>query len=287
MFQTQYWRNSDFFLKQTDTGSSEIVSKDCVNRLFQTQHCVNSDCFKITLGKHNFKGYSGKTEIVSKTTLGKLRLFQKQHLKNSNHFKDSIQEIQGVFTNSSNNNNNGYLKHLTCTGPKHIHIFYMYSLSKFNTYNMKTHTHTHTHTQSHISGRPCDNPAWNATQINPVYNWPVKIPSLHSAPETRSPSPPPPSAQTSPTQSVNEHIHTLSVSKDASGSVTALHHGDAKFLVFHKWSTCFIWSINTDSSRSNQKMHTYKTCENISSIKRAAQALRQCKLKLSCNLESE
>ena len=124
VFQRQYWGNSDFFQKQTDTGSSEIVSKDCVNRLFQTQHCVNSDCFKITLGKHNFKGYSGKTEIVSKTTLGKLRLFQKQHLKNSNHFKDSIQEIQGVFTNSSNNNNsnNGYLPHITCTGPKHLHI---------------------------------------------------------------------------------------------------------------------------------------------------------------------
>ena len=43
---------------------------------------------------------------------------------------------------------------LTRTGPKHLHILYMYVLSKFNAYNMNTHTHACTHertyTQPHI-----------------------------------------------------------------------------------------------------------------------------------------
>ena len=45
------------------------------------------------------------------------------------------------------NNNNEYLEHLTCTGPKRLHVIYKYIWSKFNAYNMNTHTHTH---QSHF-----------------------------------------------------------------------------------------------------------------------------------------
>ena len=56
-----------------------------------------------------------------------------------------------------NNNNNEYLKRLTRTGPKRLHILYKYVLSKFNAYNMnaralapaRTHTHTHTHARTH------------------------------------------------------------------------------------------------------------------------------------------
>ena len=57
------------------------------------------------------------------------------------------------------NNNNGYSECLTHTGPKRLHILYMYTLSDFNTYNMNSHTHvcvnvcmharTHTHTHAH------------------------------------------------------------------------------------------------------------------------------------------
>ena len=42
--------------------------------------------------------------------------------------------------NNHNNHNNEYLEHLTCTGPKRLHVLYKHILSKFNAYN--THTHT-------------------------------------------------------------------------------------------------------------------------------------------------
>ena len=44
-------------------------------------------------------------------------------------------------TLTGNNNNNEYLEHLTHTGPKRLHILYIYILSTFNTYNMNAHTH--------------------------------------------------------------------------------------------------------------------------------------------------
>ena len=50
---------------------------------------------------------------------------------------------------NNNNNNNGYLESLNRTGPKRLHIFYMYILSKFNAYNTNAHAHTHTHTHTH------------------------------------------------------------------------------------------------------------------------------------------
>ena len=55
----------------------------------------------------------------------------------------------------TNNNNNEYLKRLTRTGPKRLHVLYKYILSKFNAYNMNAHTHplTHTHRDSHTHAR--------------------------------------------------------------------------------------------------------------------------------------
>ena len=53
------------------------------------------------------------------------------------------------------NNNNGYLEHLTRTGLKWWHIFFMYIFSIFNAYNTnvrasaRTHTHIHKHTHTH------------------------------------------------------------------------------------------------------------------------------------------
>ena len=59
-----------------------------------------------------------------------------------------------------NNNNNEYLEleRLTHTGPKQLHVFYKYILSKFNAYNINARTHAqtqtrarmHTHTHTHI-----------------------------------------------------------------------------------------------------------------------------------------
>ena len=43
--------------------------------------------------------------------------------------------------------NNVYLERLTRTGPKRLHILYMYILSKFNAYNTNTHA-PHTSTTS-------------------------------------------------------------------------------------------------------------------------------------------
>ena len=41
-------------------------------------------------------------------------------------------------------------KRLTRTGPKRLHILYMYVLSKFNAYNMNARTHTCMHARVHI-----------------------------------------------------------------------------------------------------------------------------------------
>ena len=49
--------------------------------------------------------------------------------------------LKAVMSYSHNNNNNEYLEHLICTGPKHLHVLYKYILSKFNAYNMNAHTH--------------------------------------------------------------------------------------------------------------------------------------------------
>ena len=49
----------------------------------------------------------------------------------------------------STNNNNGYFKCLTLSGPKCLHILYVYILSKFNAYNT-THTHMHPHIHAHV-----------------------------------------------------------------------------------------------------------------------------------------
>ena len=49
------------------------------------------------------------------------------HQHNHGHYTD---------TNNNNSNNNEYLKRLTRTGPKHLHVLYKYILSKFSAYNM-------------------------------------------------------------------------------------------------------------------------------------------------------
>ena len=50
------------------------------------------------------------------------------------------------------NNNNEYLERLARTGPKRLHVFYKYILSKFNTYNMNARTHT----DVYINGQGCE-----------------------------------------------------------------------------------------------------------------------------------
>ena len=55
------------------------------------------------------------------------------------------------------NKNNGYLERLTCTGPKCLHILYMYRLSKCKACSTNAHphmhacmhVHMHAHTQAH------------------------------------------------------------------------------------------------------------------------------------------
>ena len=60
--------------------------------------------------------------------------------------KEMMNQIQSTY-----NNNNEYLEHLTCTGPKRLCVLYKYILSKFNAYNMNAHTHrlARAHTQTH------------------------------------------------------------------------------------------------------------------------------------------
>ena len=99
----------------------------------------------------------------------------------------------------NNNNNNEYLECLACTGPKHFHILFTYTLSKFDTYNMNTphtrmhihahtpaHTHAHTqhtcthphntnvhaHTHGHISGQlNVKNPTPKTTELWKTTYW--------------------------------------------------------------------------------------------------------------------
>ena len=59
-------------------------------------------------------------------------------------------KMEDIFSN----NNNEYLdlECLTSMGPKCLHIFYKYILSKFNAYNMNAHTRIHTHRLARATG---------------------------------------------------------------------------------------------------------------------------------------
>ena len=59
----------------------------------------------------------------------------------TDNFLEHPKTLKKLYLITNNNNNNEYLEHLTCTGPKHLHVLYKHILSKFNAYNMNTCTH--------------------------------------------------------------------------------------------------------------------------------------------------
>ena len=51
-------------------------------------------------------------------------------------------KLETLNNNNNNNNNREYLEHLTCTGPKRLHVLYKYIF---------VNAHTQTRTRTHLS----------------------------------------------------------------------------------------------------------------------------------------